>query len=120
LPFKGKALNFKYQDTMDINCQFSNCVYYDGTAIKNCDDAVKPISNWSFSKMDCSIPDFSTSSIPSYISKITSTSSPEKTFYLSNTIDTGQLLMLSFGIIFFVFGVVFLIFSIKNTISKKV
>jgi hypothetical protein len=99
---------------MDINCEFSNPRIFDNSPPQTKQDF------WQFSKMDCSIPDFSTSSIPSYISKITSTSSPEKTFYLSNTIDTGQLLMLSFGIIFFVFGVVFLIFSIKNTISKKV
>jgi len=102
---------------MDINCEFSNPRTFDNSPAQTKQDF------WQFSKMDCSILDFptsSTSSLPEYITKIISTSNPEKSFYLSNTIDTGQLLMLSFSIIFFVFGVVFLIFSIKNTISKKV
>ena len=57
--------------------------------------------------MDCSIPDFSTSSIPSYISKITSTSTPERSFYISNTIDLGQVLMLGFLILILVFSTLF-------------
>lgn len=98
---------------MNINCQFS-------APLKA--DLVPPNLNsqeWEFSKMDCSMLDFptsSTSTLPIYISEVISTSTPEKNFFLSKTIDLGQILLLGFGL--FVFLLVAVI-SIKNEIFKN-
>ena len=86
-----------------VNCEFSNCVYWDGTLL-NCDTSVKPISNWSFSKMVCSGDlEFSTSSVPVYLEK------QNETFYLNKTINYGDILLLAFcllaGFFILVFGV---------------
>jgi hypothetical protein len=98
---------------MDINCNFSEPLKADG---------VPPNLNsqeWEFSKMNCLMPDFptsSTSTLPAYISEIISTSTPEKNFYLSKTIDLGQILFLGFFLLFFLFAIVF---SIKKLVFKK-
>jgi hypothetical protein len=65
------------------------------------------------------MPDFptsSTSTLPAYISEIISTSTPEKNFYLSKTIDLGQILFLGFFLLFFLFAIAF---SIKKLVFKK-
>lgn len=103
---------------MDINCQFSNPVYWDSdtNSLLPNDNSVKPISNWQFSDINCSIPDYSTASLPAYIEQIISTSTPEKTFYFSNSIDAGQVILLAFFTLFFLFSAVFVI---KKLIYKK-
>jgi len=82
-----------------LNCVYSNCVYWDGV-IKNCDDAVKPISNWFFSKMECSGDlDYSTTTFPAYIEKISTTTND---FYLQKTISYGDYLVVAFLILIFI------------------
>jgi hypothetical protein len=100
---------------MDINCIFSEPLEADG---------VPPNLNsqeWEFSKMDCSVSDFptsSTSTLPEYISQVISTSSPANNFYISKTIDLGQILILGLFVLAFVFAITV---SIKNLIfSQKI
>jgi len=96
-----------------VNCEFQNCVYWDSdtnTTI-NCDNSVKPISNWNFSKIVCSGDlNFSTSSVPAYISTTTGD------FYVQKTFDYGQVLILAFLI-----PAVFLIlaFGIRKILIHK-
>lgn len=98
---------------MEINCQFS-------APLKA--DLVPPNLNsqeWEFSKMDCLMLDFptsSTSTLPIYISEVISTSTPEKNFFLSKTIDLGQILIIGLIILFCLFGSVLVI---KDLIFKK-
>jgi predicted S18 family serine protease len=94
---------------MDIHCQFSAPLKADG---------VPPNLNsqeWEFSQMVCSSTP-SSSTLPDYISKITSTSTPERSFYISNTIDLGQVLLLGFLILILVFSIMI---SVKHLIFKK-
>jgi len=99
-----------------INCDFQNCVYWDGAIIRNCDDAIKPISNWSFSKMVCSGDlDASTSSIPLYISKIISPDN-SRSFYLNKSLSYGDILILFFIVFFLVFGIIGVI---RKLITEK-
>jgi hypothetical protein len=92
-----------------VSCEFSNCVYWDG-AIKNCDDAIKPISNWDFSKMVCSGDlDFSTSSVPAYLEK-------KDSFFIQNSFSLGEIIFLAVLIpaIF-----VFLLVKIREFLKNK-
>jgi len=96
---------------MEIQCEFTNPVKADG---------VPPNLNsqyWNFSLMDCSTTaTATTSTLPEYISKIISSSTPEKNFYISNTIDLGQVLILGFFVLAFLFAIVF---SISKLVFKK-
>lgn len=105
---------------MDINCQFSNPLYFNplvGQLIPLDSDVLKT-TNWNYTNFDC-VATSSTSSddvLPEYITHITSTSTPERDFYISNTIDLGQVLMLGFFILIFVFAIMI---SVKHLIFKK-
>lgn len=81
-----------------LNCIYSDCVYWDGV-IKSCDDAVKPVSNWAFSKMVCSGDlDYSTSTFPAYLEKISSSTNE---FFLQKNISYGDFLIIAFLILIF-------------------
>lgn len=101
------AFNFK---KMDIHCQFSAPLKADG---------VPPNLNsqeWEFSKMDCSTTaTTTTSTLPEYITKITSTSTPERYFYISKTIDLGEVLVIGFIALLVTFAI---IIGIKNLLRK--
>jgi hypothetical protein len=86
---------------MDIDCQFSEPVNLGQFPEK---------PDWEFSKINCS------STLPDFISQITSTSTPERSFYISNTIDLGQALTLGFLILIFLFSIMI---SAKHLIFKK-
>jgi hypothetical protein len=89
---------------MDINCQFSDPRTFDNSTPQTKQDF------WQYQNLTCS------STYPEFISKITSTSTPERSFYISNTIDLGQVLMLGFLILILVFSIMI---SIKHLIFKK-
>lgn len=98
---------------MIIECDFNSPVKANGTPAGNND-------NWNFKYATCAMPDFptstpSSSTLPEYISKVISSSTPEKNFYLSNTIDLGQVLILGFFVLAFAFVI---IIGIKNLIKK--
>jgi hypothetical protein len=97
---------------MDIHCEFSNPVKADG---------VPPNLNsqtWNFKNFDCVATSTPTDppELPLYMSEIVSTSTPEKNFYLSKTIDLGQVLILGFFLLAFLFAVVL---SIQKLVFKK-
>lgn len=97
---------------MEINCVFSVPV--------NIQPNPRYTENWAFSEIDCSMPDFSTSStstLPEYFEKIISTSTPENYFFVQKTIDYGDLLILGFFILFFVFSIGL---AIKDLIFKTI
>jgi hypothetical protein len=90
-----------------MECEFLNPVDFQGNVPASSTDF------WNFENLICTS---STSTLPIYISEVISTSTPEKNFFLSNTIDLGQILLLGFGL--FVFLLVAVI-SIKNEIFKN-
>jgi len=93
---------------MEINCVFSNPV------------AEGESDFFEYSEMNCTMPDFSTSStstLPEYFEKIISTSTPENFFYVQKSIDYGELLILGFFILFFVFSIGL---AIKDLIFKTI
>lgn len=100
---------------MNIECDFNYPVKADGTPAGN-------TNQWNFKYATCVMPDFPTStptsSLPAYISQIISTSTPTKNFYISNTIDLGQILIMGLFVLAFVFAIAI---SIKNLIfSQKI
>jgi hypothetical protein len=100
---------------MNIECDFDDPVKADGTPAGN-------TNQWNFKYATCVMPDFPTStptsSLPVYISQVISTSSPANNFYISKTIDLGQILILGLFILAFVFAITI---SIKNLIfSQKI
>lgn len=90
-----------------MDCEFLNPVDFQGNVPASSTDF------WNFKNLTCSS---TTSTLPAYISEIISTSTPEKNFYLSKTIDLGQILFLGFFLLFFLFAIVF---SIKKIVFKK-
>ena len=85
---------------MEINCVFSNPV------------AEGESDFFEYSEMNCTMPDISTSStstLPEYFEKITSTSTPENFFYIQKTMDYGEIILTGFFILFLVFSAVNLI-----------
>jgi len=100
-----------------LNCEFLDPVYWDsaiGQLVPN-DQSVKPISNWSFSKMNCQGSlDFSTSTLPMNIEKVVS-QDQEKEFFLEKSISYGDFLITSFFIILIIgFSVAFIRDFAKN------
>jgi hypothetical protein len=90
-----------------MDCEFLNPVDFQGNVPASSTDF------WNFKNLICSS---TTSTLPIYMSEVVSTSTPEKNFYLSNTIDLGQVLILGFFILAFLFAI---IFSVKNLVFKK-
>ena len=93
---------------MEINCVFSEPI------------AEGKSDFFEYSKMNCTMPDISTSStstLPEYFEKIISTSTPEQFFFVQKTIDYGELLILGFIILFFVFSICL---AIKDLIFKTI
>jgi predicted S18 family serine protease len=101
-----------------IECVFSDPLY--SKKVGEITTLIPPDAtnvNFVYSKMSCSdTSTSSTSTLPEYITHITSTSTPERSFYISNTIDLGQVLMLGFFILIFVFAIMI---SVKHLIFKK-
>jgi hypothetical protein len=103
-----------------INCEFSEplMVLKAGEVI----DFVLPDktnANFEYSKISCidnATSSTSTLALPDYITKIVSSSTPTRTFYISNTIDLGQILMLGFFVFFVSFSIINII---KKIIFKK-
>jgi predicted S18 family serine protease len=92
-----------------IECDFSAPV--------NLQPNPRYVEDWAFSKVSCvDNSTSSTSSLPIYIEQITSSSTPQRSFYISKTIDLGQVLMLGFLILIFVFTIMI---SVKHLIFKK-
>lgn len=84
-----------------INCVFSDPVYFDPSIdeLIPLDSRVLETTSWNYTKMVCSGDlDYSTSTLPAYIEKI-STSTNE--FYLEKNISYGDFLIVAFLIIFF-------------------
>jgi hypothetical protein len=92
-----------------MDCEFLNPVDFQGNAPTSSKDF------WNFKNVSCSATS-SPSTLPEYISKLISSSTPEKFFYLSNTIDLGQVLILGFFVLAFLFVITF---SIKSLVFKK-
>jgi hypothetical protein len=90
-----------------MECEFLNPVDFQGNVPASSTDF------WNFENLICTS---STSTLPIYISEVISTSTPEKNFFLSKTIDLGQILMIGFIILFCLFGAVLVI---KDLIFKK-
>jgi hypothetical protein len=91
-----------------MDCEFLNPVDFQGNVPTSSTDF------WNFKNAVCSATS-STSTLPEYILKITSTSTPERNFYISNTIDVGQILILGL----FVLALAFVLaIGIKNLIKK--
>jgi hypothetical protein len=97
----------QFQKQKFMDCEFSNPVDFQGNVPSS------STRSWNFKILTCSS---TTSTLPVYISEIISTSTPEKNFYLSKTIDLGQMLIIGFIILFLLFGAVL---SIKNLFFKK-
>jgi hypothetical protein len=92
-----------------MDCEFLNPVDFQGNVPTSSTDF------WNFKNVSCSATS-SPSTLPEYISKVISSSTPEKIFYISNTIDYGQVLILGFFVLAFLFAVVL---SISKLVFKK-
>jgi hypothetical protein len=102
---RRKRRSIQKQKIMD--CEFLNPVDFQGNVPASSTDF------WNFKNLICSS---TTSTLPEYMTKITSTSTPERSFYILNTIDVGQILLLGFFVLALAFA---LIASTKNLIIKR-
>jgi hypothetical protein len=101
-----------------IDCIFSEPLY--SKKVGDITTLIPPDAtnvNFVYSKMSCSdISVVVSSTLPEYISQVISTSTPQRSFYISNTIDLGQVLLLGFFILIFLFAIMI---SVKHLIFKK-
>lgn len=98
----GKSGKIQEQNLKNkfMECEFLNPVDFQGNMVTS------SIDFWNFKNLICTS---STSTLPVYISEIISSSTPERNFYLSNTIDLGQILLIGFLVLFLSFSVVIVI-----------
>lgn len=107
-----------------VNCEFSNPVYFNPAVnqLIPLDNGVLKTTNWNYTNFSCignldvATSSTSTLPLPDYIFKIVSSSTPERSFYISNTIDLGQILLIGFLVLFFSFSIINVI---KKIIFKK-
>lgn len=94
-----------------INCEFNNCVYWDGQQLKSCDEGLGDF--WQFQNITCYGDTEELLSSTSTIYELIE--NDDRSFYLQKTISYGDFLLASFLILFFCSGaVIFIRDFIKN------
>jgi len=96
------------ENEIEIICDFSDPVYWDNKdqILRPVDDTLNALGNWNFQKITCSgtSSEMASSTFAQTIEKIENSTTGSE-FYVSKTINYGDLLISFFLLLFVVFGV---------------